>query len=307
MSRTVNGEKLFGTKEQEILRKMLHQVAAFSGVEILTYAIMHNHFHVLVRVSKRAQEIDDSELLRRYKLLYPQATKYRPEDVEILEQILKIGGNDAQRLRAQLKTRMGDVSEFMRTLKQRFSIWFNKSHNRYGPLWSDRFKSVVVENDPAVVATVAAYIDLNPVRAGYVADPKDYRFCGYAEAIAGNTSLQAGMCAIISHQDTQQALAHYRMILFGKGTQPKKSGSGECIPEDVSRSVSAQSGQLSQHTQLLQRISFFTQGAVIGSQLFVDACIRQWSPKIGDIRPRSAHPINPESSTQITSFRRART
>ena len=50
MTRTVNGEMLFKDREKEMLRKMLWQVADFSGVEILTYCIMSNHFHVLVRV-----------------------------------------------------------------------------------------------------------------------------------------------------------------------------------------------------------------------------------------------------------------
>ena len=285
---------------------MLHQVVDFSGVELLTYAIMGNHFHVLVRVSKQAAEIGDAELIRRYKALYPRATKYRVEDPEILAHTLKMGGEDARKLRAQLQSRMGDVSQFMRTLKQRFSIWFNKSHNRYGPLWGDRFKSVIVENDPVAVRTVAAYIDLNPVRTGLVEDPKDYRFCGYAEALAGDARLQAGVRAILSLTDTQRALADYRMTLFGKGARPKKDGSGVRLSEQASRTVMAQHGELSTHQHLRQRLRFFTEGAVIGSQQFVDACIQQWSQKIGDIRPRKPVPIALESDTPLASFRRPR-
>jgi len=78
---------------------------------------------------------------------------------------------------------MYDLSEFMKTLKQRFSFWFNKSHERGGPLWNGRFKSVLVESPACheqdfahnAITTMAAYIDLNPVRAGLVDDPKDYR------------------------------------------------------------------------------------------------------------------------------------
>ena len=47
MTRTVNGEMLFKDREKEMLRKMLWQVADFSGVEVLTYCVMSNHFHVL--------------------------------------------------------------------------------------------------------------------------------------------------------------------------------------------------------------------------------------------------------------------
>ena len=68
---------------------------------------------------------------------------------------------------------MGDVSAFMKELKQRFSIWFNRSHKRFGTLWAERFKSVLIENAASALRTVAAYIDLNPVRAGLVEDPKE--------------------------------------------------------------------------------------------------------------------------------------
>ncbi|MGY8697004.1 MAG: transposase, partial [Verrucomicrobiia bacterium] len=81
---------------------------------------------------------------------------------------------------------MGDVSLFMKELKQRFSIWYNKSHRRQGTLWGERFKSVLVQDDPFALMTIAAYIDLNPVRAGIVSDPVEYRYCGYGEAMGGS-------------------------------------------------------------------------------------------------------------------------
>ena len=91
---------------------------------------------------------------------------------------------------------MGDVSQFMKLVKQRFSTWFNRSHNRYGTLWAERFKSVLAEPDGRVLGTMVAYIDLNCIRAGLVQDPKDYRFCGYAEAVAGHTAAQQGLKSV---------------------------------------------------------------------------------------------------------------
>ena len=63
----------------------------------------------------------------------------------------------------------------MKELKERFSRWFNKRHGRRGMLWQDRYRSVLVEDGDAL-RTMAAYIDLNPVRAGLIDDPKDYRW-----------------------------------------------------------------------------------------------------------------------------------
>ena len=91
-------------------------------------------------------------------------------------------------LQEKFTNRMGDLSEFMKMLKWRFSCWFNKKHGRVGTLWESRFKSVLVE-DGVAARTMAAYIDLNPVRAGMVSDPKDYRWCSYAEAVAGGKKI----------------------------------------------------------------------------------------------------------------------
>jgi len=55
---------------------------------------------------------------------------------------------------------------FMKELKQRFSRWFNRMHHRFGTLCAERFKSLVVEDEPGAVAAVAAHIDLSPVWAG---------------------------------------------------------------------------------------------------------------------------------------------
>jgi len=184
MSRVVGGQRLLGEREQEVFRKMIWQVADFCGVEILTYCVMSNHFHVLVRVPEQ-QAVSDAELLRRFKVLYPKPTKYQTVEFARLEKALGEGNADAAAIRERLLARMHDLSAFMKTLKQRFSIWYNRNHdNRRGTLWMDRFKSVLVEGKGNPLQTMAAYIDLNPVRAGLVKDPKDYRFCGYAEAVA---------------------------------------------------------------------------------------------------------------------------
>ena len=122
---------------------------------------------------------------------------------------------------------MHDLSEFMKTLKQRFSIWYNRHHGgRLGTLWMDRFKSVLVQGEGNPLQTIAAYIDLNPVRAGLVEDPKDYRWCGYAEAVAGSKKAQRGLEVIwATYADgsrregaaanLKSAMATHRNLIFG--------------------------------------------------------------------------------------------
>ena len=103
---------------------------------------------------------------------------------------------EAEAIRRRLLARMGDVSEFMKSVKQRFGIWFNKTHGRYGTLWADRFKSVLVEGHANPLQTMAAYIDLNPVRAGLVEDPKGLSFLWLRGGSGGarGGSAGAGYC-----------------------------------------------------------------------------------------------------------------
>lgn len=145
MTRTVNGERVIDDPAKEVLRKQLWLTAEFCGVEILTYAILSNHFHVLVRVPQKTVP-PDAELLRRYRLLHPKPTKYQAERLEVIEGQLAAGGPEGEAWRQRQLALMGDVSAFMKLLKQRFAIWFNKAHQRYGTLFAERFKSVLVEN-----------------------------------------------------------------------------------------------------------------------------------------------------------------
>ena len=78
---------------------------------------------------------------------------------------------------------MGDLSAFVKTLKQRYSMSYNGRYARKGTLWEDRFKSVLVENAIDAKATVAAYIDLNPVRAGMVPASELYPWSSHCHYI----------------------------------------------------------------------------------------------------------------------------
>ncbi|OAM91423.1 transposase [Termitidicoccus mucosus] len=267
MTRTVNGERLLDDPAKEILRRQLWQTADYCGLQILTYAILSNHFHVLVRVPP-ASQIPDAELLRRYRAMYPKPTLYQAARLDVIEVQLKTGGPEADAWRKRQLALMGDISQFMKLAKQRFSVWFNRSHRRYGTLWSERFKSVLLEPKGRVLETMAAYIDLNCVRAGLATAPKDYRFCGYAEAVAGNKPARAGLTHIIGegqHWPTVQAA--YRESLFGKGSAPKEHAAAISF-EQFEQALKSKT-RLPLATVLRCRIRYFTDGAVLGGKAFV--------------------------------------
>ncbi len=291
MTRTVNGELLFKNREKEVLRKMIWQIANFSGVEVLTYCVMSNHFHVLLRVPS-GREVSDAELKRRYKVLYPKPTKYQEATAEEMFKTLQSGGEEADVIRQKLLARMGDVSEFMKAVKQRFSVWYNRSHQRYGTLWAERFKSVLVEGKGNPLQTMAAYIDLNPVRAGIVEDPKDYRFCGYAEAVAGEPAAKQGLIRIWSDYGAKRidsALRAHRLLIFGKHAsdahliEKKRSAALKILEEGE--------GCLPKTAILRCRVRYFTDGAILGSAEYVRGFSGVWQAERKRKYPPKVSPL----------------
>ncbi len=297
MSRTVNGERLLDDVAKEVLRKQLWQIADYCGLEIITYAIMANHFHVLVRVPRKL-EISDAELVRRYRVLYPKPTKYQTARFEVIQDQLKSGGDEAAAWRDRQLAMMGDLSPFMKLVKQRFSVWFNRTHQRYGTLWAERFKSVLVEAKSGVMRTMAAYIDLNAVRASLVNDPKDYRFCGYAEAVVGNQRARAGLAQLVEKgPKSPWTWTHdaYRQTLFGKGSAPKEKGGK--IDRAAMQKVIETRGKLPLHQVLRCRVRYFSDGAVLGSQAFVQKHLGTYQ-KLTGRRSRTA----PRSIPRVTEW-----
>ena len=269
ISRTVNGERLLDDAAKEVLRKQIWQIADFCGVEVITYTILSNHFHVLVRVP-RASVVSDRELLRRFAVLHPKPTKYQSANLAVIESQLSSDGPEAVVWRNRQLALMGDVSMFMKLLKQRFTKWFNKCHRRFGTLWAERFKSVLIEGKGQVSRLVAAYIDLNPVRAGLVNDPAAYRFCGYAEAVAGYRAARAGIQSLVEGAGKRGwSWAHdsYRKTLFGKGSQ--KTTSAASLTAAQLNKVVRSGGRLPLAQVLRCRLRYFSDGAVLGSQAFV--------------------------------------
>ena len=261
---------MFDVHEREVFRTVLRQVERFSGLRVVTWTMLSNHFHVLVEVTK-PEELDDLAILERCRALY---SPHAMTAVELeYEDARRCGGVVLERWRTSYLRRMWDLSEFMKTLKQKFTSWFNRKHERVGTLWESRFKSVLVEGSWKCLLKVAAYIDLNAVRAGIVEDPKDYRWCGYAEAVAGDRVARRGLvCAMEQGQgqvriDWRQAGAAYRKVMFGIGEETSVRAG---ISRQEVAKVWAAGGKLSLAQLLRCRIRYFTDGVVIGSESFVE-------------------------------------
>lgn len=286
ISRTVGGENLLNEVCREKMSEILMSLSAFCGLEVITYCMMANHFHLLIRVPE-PRELSDRELLERAEGFYGKKGLLSSLAREGLEQ----RGRIDRHVRETLLGRMGEVSVFMKEFKQRFSRWFNRHSERFGTLWAERFKSVLVEDSPRAVQTVASYIDLNPVRAGLVEDPKEYRHCGYAAAVGGgNGRLRRGLMSFLRGKTWFEASAEYRTALLlrsGESGHSKK----RALDRETIRAALREGGQLSAGEVLRLRIRHLTDGVVLGSKGFVDEVFERYRERFGPRRRSGARPI----------------
>ncbi len=198
-----------------------------------------------------------------------------------------------EEIRRRYTRRMHDLSEFMKSLLERFTKWFNGKYSRSGTLWEDRFKSVIVESGVAA-RTMAAYIDLNPVRAGMVEDPADYRWSSYGEAVGGGKKgngkkARIGLILAVQNPESRDQIdagawkevsRRYRrmmgLALERKTLNAKVEASGTMrISKNDAEAMESGDNQtilpeLSMAKMLRCRVRYFTDGAVIGSKGFVN-------------------------------------
>ena len=262
----------------------MRRLEKFCGVRVVTYCLMENHFHLLVRVPQRdAQEpLTEGELRRLLPLIYR-----RRELRDALQELDRAAQQDTTgkwmtEILARYQARRFSLSIFVKELKQRYTRWHNRRHRRTGTLWESRFRSVLVEGDETALLTVAAYIDLNPVRAGIVADPKDYLWCGYAEAVAGKRIARLGLRAILERTsfgvnrriDWRATGQRYRMLLYGHGEErlaDEKTGrvARRGLSREEVEAVLERGGELRVAEILLCKVRYLCDGGAIGSAEFI--------------------------------------
>ena len=305
MSRTCGGEVFFDDVEKEALRRLLWKMSEFCGVRLVTYCIMGNHFHALVEVPKREIWLErfagaegEEKLFEHLRLLYSR------EFIGLLRQELaelRRQGLDtlATAKLERIQRRFCDLSLFVKEVKERFSRWFNKRRERRGTLWMDRFKSVLVEGKGEPLRAMAAYIDLNPVRAGLVEDPKDYRWSGYGEAMGGSQRARRGLAKVtgkpVDGWEKAGGAEAYRCLLFSSGVEIKDAQNENVVQRGVTaeeaRSVLKEKGKLSTTERVRLRVRYFSESLVLGGKAFVEAVYEANRGRYSPGRKQGARPV----------------
>ena len=252
ISRTALDGLPFGDIEKEALVTLIRKFSSVYFTEIIGYVIMGNHWHILLTMHPQ-MVATDLEIRRRYSIRYGDKRPF-PEG--------RIG---------HFRSKWCNLSEFVKEVKQSFSRDYNKRHDRKGTLWGERFKSVIVEHGAALTHCLS-YIDLNPVRAGIVKRPEEYRWSSIGwHAQTGNQdgflTLDFGFAAF-GEVPRSQWLARYREYMYHMGSMEK--GGKAKIRSDILEKEASQGFQLTCIRRFKNRMGHFTESGIIGSRAFVE-------------------------------------
>jgi hypothetical protein len=147
-----------------LLESELRRLAASFGIDLLCYAIMSNHFHLVLRSRPDVVATwDDTEVARRWLTLCPPRKDKDQKPVEPTEFDLNMIRKNKLKL-AAIRSRLSDISWWMRLLSQKVAQKANKDDEEVGKFWQSRYRAVRLLDETAVLAC-AAYVDLNPIRA----------------------------------------------------------------------------------------------------------------------------------------------
>jgi REP element-mobilizing transposase RayT len=148
----------------------LIELGGIFAIDICAYAIMSNHYHVVLHINKaQAQSGSMDEVIHAWHQLfsgnllsqrYARGEPLIKAELTVLKTIVKTW-----------RQRLMDISWFMRVLNERIARQANEEDVCTGRFWEGRFKCQALLDEAALVACMA-YVDLNPVRAGMATTPE---------------------------------------------------------------------------------------------------------------------------------------
>ncbi|MFG0287837.1 MAG: transposase [Rhodopirellula sp. JB044] len=142
----------------------LKQFAGAFGIDLLGFAILSNHFHLILRTRPDVVATwDEEEVARRWLLLCPQRRKSDASACEPNEAEIKSIAGCPVRCE-EIRRRLSNISWWMRLLCQRIAMRANREEEETGRFWQDRYRATKLVDEASLLAC-AAYVDLNPIRA----------------------------------------------------------------------------------------------------------------------------------------------
>ena len=187
--------------ERNDLIEMIRRAAGFTGVKLLGWCIMINHFHILAFLPEPV-ELPEEEVARRYGILKgAKAAASFAEQLANLRQEGENGCKEAERLLDAQRSRMYKIGEFMKIIKQWFSEEYNRRNGHTGTLWEGPYYDRVVAYSHKDIAECLGYVHLNPIRAAACATFDGYRWSSYSAFKKGDPVAIDGMRFVYDQKD----------------------------------------------------------------------------------------------------------
>ena len=178
--------KDYSHRKHWVVQRLRFLSGAFT-IDLCAYAVMSNHYHLVLRVDrKRAELLTNEEVVQRWTRLFRAPLliqRWQEGDATAAERAV------ADRLIEGWRKRLIDISWYMRTLNEYLARRANAEDECTGRFWEGRYKSQALL-DEAGLLTAMAYVDLNPVRAGTAMTPEESEFTSIYERVRQHTSEQ---------------------------------------------------------------------------------------------------------------------
>ena len=187
----------------------LKDIAAAFGIEVVTYAVMSNHLHVVLRTRPDLVEgWSAEEAAERWLTLFPSKRDEEGQPEAPSRAAIELLAGQPERL-TEIRCRLGSVSWFMRCLNEYVARMANREDGCKGRFWEGRFNCQVLLDDSALLACMA-YVDLNPIRAGVAETPERSKYTGIFDRIqariSGNSQTWLCLLGDEGHGDSQGVL-----------------------------------------------------------------------------------------------------
>ena len=255
MSRTALDGFPLEAFEKDFLIDLIKKMAGLFFTEVYGFSLMGNHFHLLLKMIPE-DRFSDEEVKERLIRFYGE------KKAPIFDGQLSV-----------IRQKLAGLSEFIREIKVNFTRFYNKRRGRKGYFWGDRFKSVIVERGETLINCLA-YIDLNPVRAGIVEKPEDYRWNSLGYHIQTNNndgflSTDFGLKEF-AVKSKKERVRLYRKYVYEAGEiQLSDKPYTKNIREKIVTKERKRNFEISRVDRFLYRSRYFTDSGIIGSKAFV--------------------------------------
>ena len=217
------------------IRERLEFLASIFGIDLLTYTVMSNHLHLVLRSRPDVVAAwSNQEVVARYWRLHPQRKNEDGSAADPTDAELNIWLNDAVGMK-QIRQRLSDISWWMGRLSQKIAVKANHEDKCTGRFWEGRYKSQALLDEASILAC-AMYVDLNPIRAAIAQTPETSDYTGAKDRL---DDLKSATSPLVTLQPTHA---------WERSGQGAKSGWLSPIEiDEASDPIGADMAQLSGH------------------------------------------------------------